>query len=199
MRLLVLYLRSRQVPTALAAGAGAVAVLWALNQLTDNPRARDMFGVLAVVAGVVAAGSGLAGADIDLDRTASIAWPPRRIMHVVVATAAVIGLVTAAALTGHPLNPAAQITRDAVGMGGLGALGAATLGAGIAWIPPLSWTVFASTLEVVTGSGPATAAYQEMLTWMFQPPGTASATITAVVLGAAGVVAYAIRGPRAHG
>jgi hypothetical protein len=137
------------------------------------------------------AGSGLAGADIALDRTAAIAWPSRRAVHVIAAGVAVIGIVAATALTGDHLGSAAQITRDALGMIGLTALGAATLGADRAWIPPLTWTLLAWILLTMPSG-----TYQQVLTWMVQPPDTTPATITALILGATGVLAYAILGPR---
>jgi hypothetical protein len=170
-------------------------VLWSLSQATDDPTARATLALLAVVAGAAAAGSGLAGADIDLDRTAAIAWPPRRAAHVIVGGAAVIGIVTATAFTGDQLAPTAQVTRDAIGMIGLIALGAATLGAGRTWIPPLTWTLLAWTLPDLPWSSLATTTYQQVLTWMVQPAETTSATITAVILGAAGALTYAILGP----
>jgi hypothetical protein len=196
VRLLVLYLRSRQVPAALAAAVGSVAVVWSLSQATDNPTIRATLALLAVVAGTAAAGSGLAGADIDLDRTAAIAWPPRRAAHVIAAGAAVIGIIAATALTGDQIAPAGRIVRDAIGMSGLTALGAATLGAGRAWVPSLTWTLLAWTLPALPWPSLATATHQQVLTWMVQPPDTAPATNTALILGATGVLAYAILGPR---
>src|SRR5262245_22899921 len=100
VRLLVLYLRSRRVPAALAAAVGSAAVLWWFAHATDDPRARATLALVAVVAGSAAAAAGLAGADVDLDRTAALAWPPRRAAHVIAAGAAVAGIVAAAALTG---------------------------------------------------------------------------------------------------
>jgi hypothetical protein len=190
MRLLVLYLRSRSLPLAAAAAAGGVAALWSIDLATDH-RMAGMLALLAVVAAALAAGPGLAGADIGLDRTAAIPWPPRRAAHVAAAGAAVIGMVAATWFTGEQLAPAAQVTRDAVGMTGLIALGAATLGAGQAWLPPLTWTMLA-----LLWAPPATAPYQQVLAWMLQPTHTAPATVTALVLGAGGAIAYAVLGPR---
>ncbi|MCI0688218.1 MAG: hypothetical protein L0Y54_13425, partial [Sporichthyaceae bacterium] len=121
--------------------------------------------------------------------TAAIAWPPRRAAHVIAAGAAVIAIATA--LTGDQIAPAGQIVRDAIGMSGLIALGAATLGADRAWALPLTWT-----LLTLLWAPAATATYQRVLTWMAQPADTAPATSTALVLGATGVLAYAILGPR---
>jgi hypothetical protein len=155
-----------------------------------RPRPHAALGLLAVAAGTAAAGAGLAGAGIDLDRGSPIAWPPRRAAHVMAAGGAIIGIVAATALTGDQLAPARQIVRDAVGMSGLVALGAATLGASRAWVVPLTWT-FLVLLWV-----PAAATYQQVLTWMLQPAASAPAAITASVLGVTGVLAYAILGPR---
>jgi hypothetical protein len=191
MRLLLLYLRSRQVPAALAAAVGGVAVLWWLGQATDDPTVHATLGLLAVAAGTAAAGAGLAGADIDLDRGAAFAWPPRRAAHVVAVGGAIIGIVAATALTGDQLAPARQVVRDVAGMSGLVALGAATLGASRAWVVPLTWTFL-----VLLWVPAAAATYQQVLTWMLQPAASAPAAITASVLGVTGVLAYAILGPR---
>jgi hypothetical protein len=197
MRPLVLYLRSRQVPLALAATIGTVAVLWSLDQATTGTaRAHAMLGPLAVLAGSTMAGPGLAGADVDIERTAAIAWPPRRVLHVLAVGATVIGVVAATALTGDRLAPIGQIVRDAVGMSGLVALGAATVGAGRAWIAPLGWTLLAWTLLAMEWFAELEPTYQEVCTWMLQPTGSTAATGTAVVLGLLGALVYAAAGPR---
>jgi hypothetical protein len=196
VRLVVLYLRSRQVPAALAGAAGSVAILWVLGLASESLHTGGRLGLLAVVAGTAAAGSGLAGADIALDRTAAIAWPPLRAVHVVAAGAAVTGIIAATALAGDELGPAAQITRDAIGMIGLTALGAAALGGDRAWIPPLTWTLGAWIFATTPFPSPALATYHQVLTWMVQPPDTTPATNAALTLGASGVLVYAILGPR---
>jgi hypothetical protein len=193
MRLLALYLRSRNVPLAVAAAVGGVAAVWSIGWATGH-RGAGVPAVLAVVTATLAAGPGLAGADVDLERTAAISWPPRRGAHVVAAGAAVIGLVTATGLAGGQLAPAAQVTRDAVGMTGVIALGAATLGANHAWAPPLYWTLLSWTVVALPWPWPAT--YRQVLTWMLQPADATAAGVTALVLGAAGVLAYAVLGPR---
>jgi hypothetical protein len=192
MRLLVLYLRSRNLPLAVAGAAGSVAALWSIDRATDH-RMAGLVALLAVVAATLAAGPGLAGADIDLDRTAAVPWPPRRAAHLAAAGAAVIAMVTATWVTGHQLAPAGQVTRDTIGMTGLIALGAATLGANQAWIPPLSWTLLSWTVTALPWPSPAT--HRQVLTWMLQPTDATAATVTALVLGATGVVVYAVAGP----
>jgi len=133
---------------------------------------------------------GLAGAESIWIAPAAIAWPPRRAAHIIAAAPTVTGSVTATALTGDQLAPAARITRAAIGMSGVIALGAATLGVSRAWIPLLTWTLLAT-----LWAPPSTATGQQVLTWMIQPPGTTPSTSTALILGATGIVAYAILGP----
>lgn len=193
MRFLLLYLRSRQVPAALAIAVAGAAGGWGLSQAVDRPQAGTMFGLLAVLAGTAAAGTGLAGADIHLDRTAGFWWQPRRAAHLVLASAAIIGLVIATALTGDQLAPAAQVTRNTIGMAGLIALGVATFGAGLARMMPVTWTLIALALDGIT-SMPVKVL--EVLAWMLRPADTAPAAVTAVVLGVTGVFAYAWFGPR---
>jgi hypothetical protein len=192
MRLLVLYARSRSLPLAVAAAAGIVAALWWIGRAAGH-RVDGVLALLAVVAATLAAGPGLAGADVDLDRTAAIRWPPRRAAHAVAVGAAVVGMVTATWCTGDQPAPAAQVTRDAVGITGLIALGAATLGADRAWLPPLSWTLLSWT--AMTLPWPSAATHRQVLAWMLQPADATPATVTAAVLGAGGVLVYAVLGP----
>jgi hypothetical protein len=192
MRLLVLYLRSRQVPLAVATAVSSVAALWSMDHATGR-RATEPVALLAVVAATLTAGPGLGSADVELDRTAAAAWPPRRAAHVLAVCAAVVAIVAATGLTGEQMAPAGRIVRDAAGMSGLIAGGAVVLGAAGAWIPPLAWTVVAwSLLAVPPGRIPAYGVF----TWMLQPAASTTAAVTAVILGAAGTLGYAIFGPR---
>jgi hypothetical protein len=192
VRFAVLYLRSRRTPAALALVLATTAALWAPGLLVDDPLTKLAFAVLAATIGAAATGSGLAGADLDLDRTAAIGWPPRRAVHVIAATAAVAGALAATTLLGEPLAPVAVMARDVAGLGGLTALGAATVGASRAWIAPVAWAA-----PTVMLGGPLSGAwYKEVLTWMTQPAGTTSATATAAALATAGLLAYALSGSR---
>jgi len=138
----------------------------------------------------------VAGADLDLERTAAIAWPVRRAAHIVTANATVVAILSATALTGDALTHAGPIARNVIGLGGLLALGAATLGASRAWLLPITWILLVARFAPPFGTPPASPTYKQMLTWLMQPPETISATVTAVILGAAGTLAYAILGPR---
>jgi hypothetical protein len=191
MRFLTLYLRSRRVPAAAATVLASVAVLWFLGTSTDDPQGRLPIAVLALSVGMSAIAPGLAGADLDLDRTAAIRWPPRRAAHVLAGAVLVTAALAATALTGDPMAPFQLILRDALGLAGLVALGAATLGAGRAWLLPVTWSLVTMVAGARNGSWP-----RELLTWAAQPEGTTSATVTAVVLGGAGILAYAAAGSR---
>lgn len=191
MRWFALYLRSRSAPVALAAAAGSALALWALGATIDDPQAEDAFALLAVLAGATATAPGLAGADPDLERTGAIAWPPRRTAHLVLAGATILGIVAATALT-----DTGSLARNVTGMIGLVALGAAFLGASRAWFLPLSWTLLTIAFTLPEGSPPTEPTYKVVLTWMLQPLETTSATLTAVLLGATGILAYTIRGAR---
>ena len=190
MRLLSLYLRSRRVPAALAAVLVSTVALWSIGLAGVDAKTRLVLAVLAAAIGTAALAPGLVGADPALDRTAALSWPPRRAGHVLAMAAVVAGVLAATVLTGDPLATATVALRNAAGLAGLVALAAAALGAGLAWLPPVAWTA------VVVMVGPQAGGYREALTWMVQPGGTASATVTALAVGAAGALAYAWRGSR---
>ncbi|MFC7548748.1 hypothetical protein [Plantactinospora sp. GCM10030261] len=191
MRWLTLYLRCRGIPTSAGAALTGVTVLWWLGHATDVPRLKLSIALLAVLVATVAFGPGLAGADPALDRTAGLAWLPRRAAHIlaVMATAAVVSAVPA--LVGEPVAAVEFLVRNAAGVGGLLALGGVAWGAQWAWLLPVGWSL------AVLLSGPASSpAYREVLTWMMQPAGTMSATATAVTIAFVGVVIHAAFGGR---
>mgnify|MGYP003547157998 FL=1 len=196
MRPLTLYLRSRSVPAGLAALFGCAVSLWALGLAVDNRDGRGLLALLATVAAVAVIAPGLAGPDHDLDRVAAIAWSPRRAAHVVVAAAVVIGLLAVTAQIGTPMSGIALIARNAAGLAGLVALGAATLGAARASLLPILWAVLVMQVTPPMGAPPDRPMYKEMLTWLAQPIDSTPATVTAVILGVVGTFAYALFGSR---
>lgn len=196
MRPLALYLRSRAVPATAPAVLGCVVALWALGLVIDHAQGRSLAALLVALAATAALGPGLVGADPDLDRVSAIAWPPRRAAHVVVAGAAVVGLLAATALAGEQMAGTGHIARNVAGLTGLVALGAAVLGAARAPLLPVLWTVLVLRYAPPMGEPPTRPAYKVMLTWMVQPPGARAATVAAVVLAAAGTLAYAVLGSR---
>lgn len=196
MRPLTLYLRSRSVPVSLGLTLVCAAGLWSLGLAVDNQEGRSLLVLLATAAAVVGVAPGLAGPDHDLDRVAAIAWSPRRALHVIVATSVVVALLGATAHIGDPMAGMALIARNAVGLAGLVALGTATLGAARASLLPILWTVLILQIIPPFGAPPDRPMYREMLTWLAQPVGSTPATVTAVILGVVGTLAYALFGSR---
>jgi hypothetical protein len=82
------------------------------------------------------------------------------------------------------------------GLTGLVALGAVVLGATRAPLLPVVRTVLVLWWAPPMGEPPTRPAYKVMLTWMVQPPETQAATVAAIVLAAAGTLAYAALGSR---
>ena len=196
MRPLALYMRSRAAPATAAALVVCAVGLWALGLAIDHPQGRTLAALLVALAATTALAPGLTGADHDLDRASAVAWPPRRAAHVIVAGAAVVGLLAAAALVGEQMAGTGQIARDVAGLAGLVALGAAVLGAPKAPLLPVVWTVLVLRYAPPMGEPPTRPAYKVMLTWMVQPVEARAATVAAVVLAATGTLVYAVLGSR---
>jgi hypothetical protein len=175
VRLLVLYVRSRGVPAALAVMVLGSVGLRVLG--VDDVR----LIVLGSALGVSVAVGGFGGQDVDLDRTGAIAWPLWRVAHFLAVVVVVVGLVLATGLGTFEV-----VARACVGLAGLGALGVVLLGRHLAWAPPVVWTVCCA---VFPRDSP-------VFTWMVQPVGTAAAMATAGTLGVLGLAGYATFGPR---
>ncbi|WP_344412261.1 hypothetical protein [Amycolatopsis minnesotensis] len=172
----------------MAAVVVSVAALMGLARATDSIL---YFGLIAMAIAAGAWGSGFAGEDPELDRTASVRWPVYRAAHLLVATAVAVGVVLALWSTvDPPLLPPGVVWRDLAGLAGLTALGAVTIGGRLAWAPPLGW---AAILLLVP---PDPTGVWPVITWLAQPEGSTAALITAVVLGVAGFACYAGFGPR---
>ncbi|WP_405958242.1 hypothetical protein [Streptomyces phaeochromogenes] len=190
MRWLTLYARSRQIPASLAAVViGAVAV-WALARDGGSGPGDPKLPALILTAGAMAVSVGLGGQDLALDRTAAIRWVPRRAAHVLLAGAAVAGVLLTVQTMGVSMATTAFVVRDSAGLMGLVALGAALSGSQYAWTPPFAW------LSFVFFAPPPTSAPMEVAMWMLLPPGTAAGTWTALALTVVGTAAYAVAGPR---
>ncbi|MEV7925838.1 MULTISPECIES: hypothetical protein [unclassified Kitasatospora] len=196
MRWLMLYARSRQVPTSAAAVTFIALVVWAFNRGggTGAADAADSINPVAyfVLAAGVAAGSvGLGGQDPALDRTAAIRWAPRRAAH-----ALLIGAVAGAALlavqaAGPKFAPTEVVVRDSAGLVGLAGLGVVLCGAHLAWTLPTGWLA----ITVLVPPMPPNVVGKS-LGWMVYPAGTEASTWAAVALLVTGAGAYALAGPR---
>ncbi|MFF7454475.1 hypothetical protein [Kitasatospora sp. NPDC008115] len=160
-----------------------MAFLAALTRLADgrlggSPR----LSALVLAAGAMALSAGLGSPDPALDRTAALRWPPRRAAHLLLGTALVAALL--------PPGPLALTLRDSAGLTGLAALGATCFGRPYAWLPPFACLAVAFVLP------PAPDLATRLLTWPLHPPGTTTATLTALTLVTSGTAAYALAGPR---
>ena len=181
----MLYLRSRQVATGVVVAVACVTGLGLLSGTSELGRL--MLAVFAVTAVCAVTATGLAGPDPALERTAARDWRTRRATHVV----AIGVLAVVLGVTAGPPAATEVVVRDAAGLTGLAALGATALGGGLAWCVPLGWSVVAVTALLAGRPTPA-----PLVTWPVQPAGTVAATVAAVVVGLAGLVVYAVWGPR---
>jgi hypothetical protein len=189
LRWLTLYARSRQVPASLAAVLIGTVAVWALAGNGDG-RSAPLLPVLALAAGATAASVGLGGQDVALDRTAAIRWRLRRTAHVLLIGTVVCAVPLVLQVLGEDLATAGFLVRDAAGLTGLVAVGAALFGARYAWTPPIAWL----SVSVVAPSPEGLP--EEVAGWLLLPPGTPVATWTALVLAALGTTVYALAGPR---
>jgi hypothetical protein len=175
---------------ALIAAGGCVALMWSLWSIFSDSRTVGVeLVVLTVLLLVAALTATLGGPDDALEGTAAFSWWPRRIAHVLAAFLVVALLLLITSVTGARFGPAWLVVRDAAGLIGLTALGAATIGTARAWFLPLGWTLGA---VLFPQSGPAVA---RILTWQAQPPASTAAAATAGLLALAGLVVYALAGP----
>ncbi|MFE5813850.1 hypothetical protein [Streptomyces sp. NPDC056479] len=190
MRWLTLYARSRQVPASLAAVLISAVAVGALAGDGGEGPGDPRLPVLVLATGAMAASIGLGGQDLALDRTAAIRWVPRRATHVLLAGAVVAAALLTVQSMGTDLATTAFVVRDSAGLMGLVALGAAVSGGQYAWTLPFAWLSFSFFAP------PPTSTSMEVATWLLLPPGTASATWTALALTVTGTAAYAVAGPR---
>ncbi|GIF23903.1 hypothetical protein BJ973_004516 [Actinoplanes tereljensis] len=186
MRWLALYLRSRRAPAALVVAVLGAVLMWGLWSVFSNSREVGVQMVILTVLLLVAALTAtLSGPDDALEKTAALRWPPRRAAHLLVALLVVVVPLLVTLATGARFGPAGLVVRDAAGLLGLTALGAATIGTARAWFLPLGWTLGAVLFphsDQLIG---------RILTWQAQAPASVAAGLTAGLLAAAGLMAYA--------
>ncbi|MET8091463.1 hypothetical protein [Micromonospora sp. NPDC005220] len=185
---MTLYLRARRVPLALAASVGAAALIWALWLVFSTDRDLGaLVVVLTVVLMVAVLSTTLVAPDEDLERTAALRWPWRRVAHLLAALAVVLVVLLATQPTGARFGPGVLVLRDGAGLLGLTALCATVVGAARAWFLPLGWTVVAAMF-------PQSGAWGAVVTWQGQPPSSRPGAWVAAVLAVTGVLAYALLG-----
>ncbi|AGZ40846.1 hypothetical protein [Actinoplanes friuliensis] len=186
---LPLYLRSRYAATAVIASLAAAAVVLALWVIwSDDAQVRPDLATLTVLAVLAPWIRTLAGHDADLEKTAAMPWPPRRVLHLLSVGVVVAGVLLSAEVVGIHFGAMGQILRNSAGLAGLIGLCAALFGTGLAPIPTTIW-VAVQAFAGATG-GPV---WRQSLFWMMQPAGNKPAAVTAAVLFLAGAIAYALR------
>jgi hypothetical protein len=189
-RWLPLYLRSRRVPLAAPislAPVATVALLWSAS--ADRPEVDPSLAVLTLVLALAPLIPTLAGDDDALEKTAALPWPPRRVLHLVGTGTFAAVMLLGARVAGADFGPAWVIVRNSAGLAGLIGLGVALVGTRLAWAAPITW----SALQVMVNA-PGGPGWRQSLFWLMQPERNVPAAITAAVLLAAGVLAYAVRG-----
>ncbi|MBL7258627.1 hypothetical protein [Paractinoplanes lichenicola] len=193
MRWLTLYARSRRLPLAVLVSIGAVALVWGgWGLFTDRREINESLALMTVLLALAPLIPTMAGDDDSLESGAALPWPPRRALHVLAFAALACVPLLASAATGAWFGPPGTVLRNVAALTGLIALSVALAGIRMAWQLPLCWTV----LQMLFG-GLAEPGWKEAPFLLLQPAGSETAAVTAIVLFAAGVLAYAWRaGPR---
>jgi hypothetical protein len=188
-RWLRLYLRSRRVPFAASISLAVIATVVLLRAaLSDRPHVDPGLAAVTAVLALSPLIPTLAGNDGNLERTAALPWPPRRVAHLIAVGGFVAVILLGVRVTGTDFGPGWQIIRNSAGLVGLIGLGVALLGTRLAWIAPVTWSAFQA--MTVASAGPG---WQQSLLWLIQPEQSVPAAVTAAVLLVARVLAYAAR------
>ncbi|MFF1508977.1 hypothetical protein [Streptomyces sp. NPDC058326] len=191
-----LYLRSRALPTALAALVGTAAAAagsarWLVSLPDFDHTARLPVVVLGPLLAAATVGASLHTPSDELDRTAVKPWWPRRLAHVLVPTLLAAALF-ALALPGHmEAYGAPAAVRNTLGLMGVTAGAAAVVGARLSWLPPV---FFVGVVYLAAPSEPGGAA--QWWAWVMQPGPQAGAWTVAVAAFVTGTGGYAWRGAR---
>ncbi|PKV94182.1 hypothetical protein ATK30_5055 [Amycolatopsis echigonensis] len=186
MRWTALYVRSRHLAVSLAAVVLCALALPPL--LGDNWS--TFFATITLGGAIAVAGVGLSGQDIDLDRTASFRWPPRRLAHLLLIGAVAGGVMLAAQGLAELPMQAGWIFRNAAGLLGLTGLAATLFGGQFGWTLPLGWAMTA-----VFVPSAASQVY-DVVAWPMATADSAAAWWTAGLLFVAGTAAYTLAGAR---
>jgi hypothetical protein len=193
----VLHARARQVPVAATAVLGAALLSWSTEcwSASLNPRERpDVLLLIVVVTPLIAAVAlslTLAGPDVDLEATS-----PRLSCRGRAVRGIVMTVLTASALGGAvSLLPAGVegpvLVRNTAGQLGTVLLAVTVLPAVLAWTPAFVYTAFTF---LITPRPPTLAT--SVWSYLVQPVRLDASWFTAAGLLTAGIVTYAVRGPR---
>jgi hypothetical protein len=191
VRLIWLHLRSRRVPTAVLALAVCGAVLraalhwhWMFVSGRLSQQIPMIIGAGAAAAIVVTTHSPFGEPERATGR-----WLPYLRLG---AALALVGLAVGAlqlAVTGTSLNGGVlQLSRNVIGITGIGLLCSLVTGGLLAWVLPLGYVAFAEYALLEAWANP--------WIWPVRPPADRGAWICACLVYAVGVLAFALRGAR---
>jgi hypothetical protein len=201
VRLAWLHLRSRRVPAALAALLACGVALWASLHyhwwLGAGNAADEVPMILeGCAAGIIAVTAHSPFGEPE--RATGRRLPLLRAGLVLALCAAAIGFFALGAAVAY--RPRAgvylaggilPVARNVLGMTGIGLISCLVAGALIAWIGPLAFAAISQFALI--------ANYSEPLTWPARPPADRGGWIAAMVVFAAGLITFTIRGPASEG
>ncbi|MFI6761043.1 hypothetical protein ACIBF5_18095 [Micromonospora sp. NPDC050417] len=197
VRLAELHLRARGGPV-FATGLGLVTLLtwgagtWIAGRpYFDGPASRVPVVMLAPLLAAVLLSPTLAGADEELERGTARPWRRWRLGHLLLAVAGIGAALTSTGLRAPEVFGAHALLRNTLGCVGLVALGAALLGARLAWLPAFGYVC------AVYAAGPRSGDAARFWAWPLQPSSVSASWLTAGTLFAVGTFWYASRGARA--
>jgi hypothetical protein len=186
-----LHLRSRRVPAAVLALAVCGAVLrsavrwnWTFN---SGPYAQQVLMIIEAGAAVVVVMT--THSPFGEPERATGRWLPYlRLGTVLALTGVAIGALQLA-VTGASLNGGVmQLSRNVIGITGVGLLCSLVTGGLLAWLLPMAYTAFAEYALLEFWRNP--------WTWPVRPPDDRGAWICACLVFVAGLLAFTIRGAR---
>jgi hypothetical protein len=190
-RLLLLHLISRRVPAAVAVLAACGVLLrvglhWHWIYAT-GPQAQEL---PVMIEGAAAAAIAVVTASPfgEPERATGRWLPYLRLADALGLTLAAIGVLAAGAAAAGLPGGAAAITRNVVGLTGLGLLSAAVLGGLLAWIGPMAYAVVAEFAIIEAWTTP--------WMWPARPPHDWGAALCAALAFALGLTVTTLRGAR---
>lgn len=197
-RLVWLHLLCRRVPAALAALAGCGVFLWASLAyhwwLGTGPQAAEMpmimeGGAAAIIA--VATHTPLG----ETERVTGRWLPVLRLVTALALCGAAIGILAVAAAVAYDpkhgvvlAGGVLAVTRNVLGMAGIGLLCSLVTGGLLAWIGPFAFMAVSQFALIANHTWP--------WTWPARPAADRGGWIAVMIVLAAALIAYTIRGPR---
>jgi hypothetical protein len=197
-RLAWLHLRSRRVPSALAAVLACGIVLWAALKYhwwygSGNSSAELPTLLEGCAAAVIAVTT---HSPFGEPERATGRWLPflRPVLILALCGAAIGSLALGAAVAFDPktgtglVDGVLPVARNLLGFTGVGLLCSLVAGGLLSWVGPLAFVGICQCAAI--------ANYSEPITWAARPPADRGGWIAAMVVFAIGLAAFTIRGPR---